>query len=137
MKCHPVWFPFSYFMPQNIGVPLALISLLAIWFSLWWLMAIAFVVLLAPLPAYWRMKWEVRGYSAGLALSAWLAGGVSDELVDQVVHELSGSPYYWAWPFKRSLRSRLKRTITAIHNGDYFELASFVHKVHQIVMAEK
>ena len=56
-----ICFAFLYLFPQCLFV-FALLSLLAIWFSLWWLVALTALVALAPWPAPWRVKFELEAY---------------------------------------------------------------------------
>lgn len=58
-----VGFGWLYLFPHSLS-PLALLSLLAIWFSFWWLMALVALMTLAPWPAPWRARWELQAFEA-------------------------------------------------------------------------
>jgi len=111
------WFSFSYIMPQ-LFVLLGLLAVFAVWFSSWWLMALSALVCALPLPAYWRMKWEYRGYTMSMACNAWKHGDVQDSTIDKLVAHFTSGEYYFMWPFKRAMKRRLEAAVTQIHNGD-------------------
>ena len=56
-----LWFRFSYLFPLSL-LPLALLSLGAIWGSSWWLVNLAWLGAAAPWPAPGRVHWERRAY---------------------------------------------------------------------------
>ncbi len=59
-KISPIKFTLSYLFPQVLAA-LSLLAILAIW-NTWFLLSLAFLVALLPLPAPWRTTWERRGY---------------------------------------------------------------------------
>ena len=67
-----VWFGVRYLFPQVLA-PLALLSIGAFW-SLWWLLALVFLVAAAPLPAPGRVEEEVWGYSMSNVVEFWRYG---------------------------------------------------------------
>jgi hypothetical protein len=111
------WFSFSYIMPHWV-VLLSLFALLSIWFSNWWLMSLVALVCALPLPAYWRMKWEYRGYTMSMAVNAWKHGDVKDSTIDRLVSHFTSGEYYFMWPFKRAMKRRLEGAVQKIHSGD-------------------
>lgn len=80
-----------YLFPQV----LALLALLAISYSNWWLMSLLF---LAPIPAPGRAWIERRGYLMQAAVVMWLHGIELVELADYV-KPFVDSTYYFMWPF--------------------------------------
>lgn len=108
-------FKVKYLFPQI----LAFGAFGAFW-NLWFLL---FLVALLPWPAYWRMKFEMRGYSGNLAL-ATLAPRFESESKDVgewVVDIMTGPSYYWMWPFKRDIESRVKKAIEEAKNGELYK----------------
>jgi len=105
-----------YLFPQVLSL-LALGAIGAFWdlSYLWFLVSL---VLLAPLPAYGRMKFEMRGYAVSMAAYNWTAQiqntlSGSDRITplqespDWAVDQFVGSSYYWMWPFKGDVEARL------------------------------
>lgn len=100
----------SYLFPQI----LAPVAIFAIWGPLWLLF---FLVFLAPLPAPWRMKWEMEGYTATLLTYFEIHGDLPDEFVDRKARNFYTAAYYFMWPFKKDVLRRLKRIATKIRAG--------------------
>jgi hypothetical protein len=59
------------------------------------LLLFAGAVALAPLPAQWRVQWELRGYTVQLALAQWADGTVSEEYREWVRSAFNGASYYF------------------------------------------
>lgn len=97
-KQHPLWFPLSYLFPQVLAV-FSLLALGAIWyFPLIW--CLLFLVFLAPLPAPWRSKWEIRGYLMNLLIESRVNDGrVPVRLKNLLSDVFTGWGYYKMWPF--------------------------------------
>lgn len=118
-KKHPVWFRFSYMFPQILGLILPFVSLFAIWFSNWWLLWIASIIFcVLPLPAYWRMKWEMRGFAMTMAVDIWARGKVSEASKEWIVEQFISGFYFWMWPFRKNVEKRLNEIEKKIHNGE-------------------
>jgi len=133
-KAHRGWFGFSYLLPQLCAL-LALGALLAIWFSNWFLMFLCALVFLLPLPAYWRYKWEFRGYAINLAIRYWLNGSIDKETKDWTIRAFVGPNYYFMFPFKKFLQRKIAETEKRIKNGDilfdspvYVEVKDIINK---------
>ena len=109
-----------YLFPQVLAV-LSLLSLLAIWLSSWWLMSLLFLLTLAPLPAPWRMKYEMEGYSADMAIEYWRHGS---QMIDPG-YVFSNAGYYWMWPFKKDVAKRIAAAKMSIANGDILRDARY------------
>jgi hypothetical protein len=98
-----------YLFPQVLAV-FALLSFLAIPFSILWLWCLGFLLFLGPLPAPWRMAKEVEAYRTRLLFGFYvygIPGRVHDRFVDDITRTLSGSDYYFCWPFRGDLEKRL------------------------------
>jgi hypothetical protein len=80
-------------------------------------MALAALVFAGPFPAYWRMKWELRGYAMSMAVNAWRHGGVLNGSVDGFLGIFTGADYYFMWPFRKGMKARLEDALNEIHNG--------------------
>lgn len=129
---HRFWFGFSYLLPVLL-VLLALGAMAAIWASNWFLMFLVALVFLLPLPAYWRMKWELRGYAMSMAVNAWYHGSVTESTKEWIAGSFTGPAYYFMWPFKAGIRRRLDAAEKAIHNGDILQWGPLYGQVHRIL----
>lgn len=85
-------FNLLYISPQI----LALLSLLAIVSSLWWLVAL---VALAPIPSIGRAWLEFRGYRMTMAVYWWLSGRRRSS--EDLAYYFTSSSYYWMMPFRK------------------------------------
>jgi len=81
---------FLYLFPQILA-PLCLLSLLAIWFSSWWLLSLLALGLLSPIPAPGRVYIEKRGYLMTLAIAQWL----NRDILPLVIKQFTGNGYYF------------------------------------------
>ena len=111
-------FKLKYLFPQLLA-PLMLL----LFFVNWWLPLISFIACLAPWPAYWRKKYEVRGYIMSLvAMQAW-HGDLSDEKWEKTIHIMNtyftGPAYYFMWPF--GVKKELREAVKKIKSGDIFK----------------
>jgi len=87
-----------YLAPQIF----ALLALLSIWFSGWWLLSLLFLL---PWPAYYRMFFEMRGYAMSDAVAYKRYGDVLSN--DFLSKQFMTSSYYFMWPFRKSIDSYL------------------------------
>ena len=107
-----VLFGFAYLLPQILA-PLALLSLLAIWFSNAWLWSLAALALLAPIPALFRMRIERRGYLMTLCVIYWTFGEeMARGNIPHCVKQFTSPNYYFMWPFKRRLEKWFDKELT-------------------------
>lgn len=116
-----VWFSFSYALPQLLALILLVVPVMLSFFCSWWVAALAAlpVFLFAlPIPAYWRMRWECRGYTMNAAMNFWRYGSITDSTIEWVVEEFTGWAYYKMWPFKKSMTRRYKKAVEEIKTGD-------------------
>lgn len=126
------WFGFSYLMPHWF-VFLAFLSLLSIWFSNWWLMSLVSLIFVLPWPAYWRTKWEVRGYAMDMAIDLWRGGVVSEIEKEILVKHFTGWSYYKMWPFRKGITKKLEAMEQAIHSGDILLMSPAYKDVKAII----
>jgi hypothetical protein len=129
-----VFFAVGYVVPQVLAVG-ALLSLLAIWFSNWWLLSLLCLIFLAPIPAPFRMIIERRGYLMSLACAWWMHKNDTIEEKYWPVATFASSDYYFMWPFRKHLVKWFRSGLEQIKNGNY---PTPVFKVvHEFLQAEK
>lgn len=89
---HGVWFSISYLFPQI----LALFSLLSVlsFISLHFLWSLLFLIFLAPLPSYFRTKWELRGYTTNLFIEYLVTGQFNEEQIKLIKNQFLTMNYY-------------------------------------------
>jgi len=95
---HPVLWPLGYLLPQLLAVTCFLGIL---WTPLWFL-----ALFLLPWPAYFRAKFEIRGYATSEFVKDKLGlygGSVPTKA-------FTGVAYYFMWPFKKKVEQWLKNT---------------------------
>jgi len=77
-------------------------GVLAWWLTGWWALVLLGVVLFAiPWPAYWRTKWELRGYGMNVALAWWLYKVFTPDYIERIVSKFTGPDYFfmcWSGP---------------------------------------
>lgn len=76
-------------MPLLLGGVAILASYLTGWFSL---VLLGSVLFLAPWPAYWRTRWELRGYGMNMALAQWLYS-FSPRHRESITRQFTGPAY--------------------------------------------
>jgi len=87
----------------------------------WTLILLAFLVFAAPIPAYWRMKWEVRGYTMSMAMNYWKHGSIMPSTIEWMATHFTSMNYYAMWPFKKSMIKRLNQAADDIRSGKVLE----------------
>lgn len=116
------WFLFSYLFPLTL-LPFAILSIV---FLPWFVTLALSLLCLAPWPAIWRKKWELRGYSMSLFVFDKIAreqGASNAERIDTLTSladhyntHFTGFNYYLMWPF--GVRDTLEEIITDVLSGD-------------------
>lgn len=136
-KQRGLWFSLSYVLPQVLALFLLLIPVVGAFFWPWWttlLSALPAAVCLLPLPAYWRMKWELRGYAMTMAMNLWRYGSVQEWTITWIVKEFTGWPYYKMWPFKVDMTKRVRKAVEDVSNA---RLGEPFHVMKAFVEAHK
>ena len=89
--------PWAFWIFAGLGLVGS--SALAVWTGGWASAAFfAGLVLLAPWPAPWRVKWELRGYAVNLAVTVWSYNTVPALVREMVVrHFIKGDYYFMSW----------------------------------------
>jgi len=115
-KKYRLFFFVSYLMPQLLAY-FAVFALLAISVTNYTLFFLLALIFLAPLPAYFRMIWEVRGNACGIATDVWTRGSVSDSNYEARASRFTGPDYYFMWPFRKDVLRRLRREEQKVREG--------------------
>lgn len=108
----PVAF-FLYAFPQILA-PLALLSILAIWFGLGWLACLGFLLFLLPLPAPGRMWLEIRAYRVNMMFLKYVTQVSEEGIRGMAVHystHFTGPNYYFMWPFRNHIIGLLLKEV--------------------------
>ena len=97
-------FNFLYLFPQN----LVFFSLLGI-FNPWWYLCLLCAL---PIPSPTRAWLEYRGYRMTLFVYEYFGAMRNfDDFTDWIAEHFSNSSYYWMFPAKSFIKSKLKRDI--------------------------
>lgn len=119
----------SYLFPQ-ILVLLALLSLLAIFGSAMWLLSLFALLFLAPIPAYWRYKLELKAYRTTVifARKVWGYKDGSMSIIHKwIISQLATKWYYFTWPFAKTIEKALKDE-SFMQEEPYQEIIKFLDK---------
>lgn len=122
---------FLYGFPQWLTL-LSLLSILAVWLGPWWLLNLCWLLCLAPIPAYFRMREEREAYVMSMAVSYWMHGSVSDYQVEWIAKQFYTSQYYFMWPFKKAIIKSLHKEKERMMAGKYQHKPIFA-KVKEII----
>lgn len=124
------FFEFLYLFPQV----LFLFSFFS-FYSLWFLL---FLIFLLPLPAYFRMRFELKAYAMTLfvyflimkrnkAGDSYIIEQLTEYARKKNDNQFKGSDYYWMWPFGCS--EKFDKIIKDIMSGDILEYDPVFAKV--------
>lgn len=126
-----------YLSPQILAV-FSLLSLLAIWFSNWWLLCLLALGLLSPLPAPGRVYIEKRGYLMSLASIYWMYndGKLVQDLRFRYVKQFTNHSYYFMYAgYGNVLHTWFSIELNVIHAGIYPD--NFFKAVHNFIEKER
>jgi hypothetical protein len=123
-------FVISYLFPQILAV-FSLFSLLAIWFSKFWLLCLLFLLFLTPLPAWFRYVWEIRAYRTNLLLFLNENDEIKEQIRNWIISQLSKQYYYFTWPFPKFIDNDLK-DMSFVNDPEYIEIQDFLKKYNLI-----
>jgi len=124
-----LWFIPLYLFPQS----LVLFVGLAFVHSWWWLLTLLF---LAPLPAYFRFRYEIRGYTGSMAAEHWIGNPV-DHLPKAYSQYFINSSYYWMMPFKGVVENTLQSQLDKIKDGSIYQEIPMLSEMKEIVESNK
>lgn len=120
-------FWFLYLFPQCLAL-LALLAIPLFFINFTYgIIALCMLLFLAPIPAYWRAKFELEGYTMSLVARALQMnerqlGLDVDELVVDIEFydkQFVGAGYYFMWPF--GMKEKLLQVLNRIEIGDISE----------------
>ena len=104
-----IGFPLIYMLPQILAI-LSLFSILAIWFSLSWLLCLSFLLFLTPIPSPGRKLIEFNGYTMSLFMyNEFMKNSEINEetrkeklliSAEQYDKHFTDASYYFMWPFR-------------------------------------
>ena len=115
-----------YLLPQLVALLTIIACFILVSASLngftwdWWPTA-TLLLLAAPLPAYWRMKFEFDAYSVSMAVRHWCRGDVGLDYIERLVDNFTSGAYYFMWPFRNFLRTRFLRKLEWIKSPKMVE----------------
>jgi hypothetical protein len=109
-------FDLSYLFPQVLAVG-SVLALLAVWFSNWWLMSLCCLACLAPMPAPWRTKWEIEGYTASMVVMFEEQNGISKQRIDNIIKHFISSDYFFMCPFRSWITRKINTIAMSIRAG--------------------
>jgi len=113
---YKVLFALGYTFPQCLA-PLSFLAISAVWLGPWALLFLLFILVLAPMPAPWRKKWELEGYTQTMLARYEETGDVTEDLIEFVARQFTSSAYYYMWPFK-SIYEDLYAAADKIKSGE-------------------
>ncbi len=146
-KITSVLFGLLYLLPQILALPGVLSILILVPLLIfgvvswsWWMLALMLTALFAlPIPAYFRMKYEVYGYTMSLFMINELLkergmdkANIRD-VIDKSIEKhnernFTGPNYYYMWPF--GVKERLSEEADKIMSGEIVK----EHEVYQEVL---
>jgi len=137
-KQQGIWHNIAYGLPQLLCIPF-LIWFIASWFvpvnwlkwSMVGLSAGGFIAFACPLPAYFRMRSEIRGYTMNLCVNQWRYcddGMPSNATLKWITQAFTGSGYYFMWRDKDDVIRRLQALYTEIIELEKMDLPYRVTK---------
>ena len=132
-KAKPVRFVLGYFFPQ-ILVVISLMAVLAV-INPWFLLALISLLALAPIPAPFRKKIEMRGYGMSIKAYQWRNNLIiNDDRFNYYVDKFITSDYYYMWPFPESIKEELRGWIT--DDSCVLKSNPAYYDVHRILAAQ-
>jgi len=132
-KKYNILFSLGYIFPHIFAV-FSLFALMAISFSNLWLLSLLMLLLALPLPAYFRMYFELRGYTMSAAFNVWTGSNFPKE--DWLLSIFAGSSYYFMWPFKDNMKKRMVVMFDRIKDDSILQDQTF-KAVHDFILTHK
>jgi len=132
-------FGFLYLFPQILAI-LSLLAFGALGGNLNWLYWLLFLPCVAPIPAYWRMKYEMRAYGMTMAIKYWMnCEGTENKMKppSYIVKQFLGQWYYWMFPFRGYVEKELAWWLDQIERDTLRNHLPFVDDIHQMVKDSK
>lgn len=116
-------FELMYMFPQSLAL-FALFALLGPIFPkmYWALVTLAFI---APIPAPFRMWFELKGYTMSMAMLHRRSGTIPEARKEHIVGHFLKPTYWFMWPFKGMIRRRVDVAAGDIMSGRYVKENEF------------
>jgi|GEM_PF-1262314 len=86
----------------------------------WWVTGIAgglALLSLAPWPAWFRRRAELRGYAMNMAQAHWRYGGIILGQKEWIARHFTGPEYFYMWPFRTRIMRDLARVEWDLDHG--------------------
>jgi len=103
----------KYAFPQVLA-PIAVISLLLLGLGWWSLLGL---VLLGPIPAWWRSRKELEAYTFQACLMELHRTNYGKGVVSYFTKMFSGSAYLFMWPFRKSINKHITEAVLSVHQA--------------------
>ena len=119
-KNNKLFYVLGYGFPQILAVPVTILLSFVVG---WW--GLLGLLLLAPLPSWWRMKHEVDAYVVSFIVYPILSPSPTNNnsfFENWIVEKLSKRWYYWAWPFPDQIKSQITKQQQEFNKLDSFYL---------------
>ena len=128
----------SLYLSPQILVVLSFLSLLAIWFSNWWLLSLLALGFVCPIPSPGRVYLEKRAYLMSMAALLWLYNDIEyvENMVPRYVKQFTGKFYYYMGAWSEDKLARWFRTqLAGIQYGKYPD--EFFKAVHDFIVENR
>lgn len=109
-----IWVFWMIFIASLVGASVFAVSAAGYGFILWF----ASLLALAPWPAYWRARYEYRGYAMNIFLNYLMHGSITDRYIHSLSENFYGMDYYRMELSRSRAVSRLDRLREKCYNGD-------------------
>jgi hypothetical protein len=89
------------------------------WLLVGWklLILLGLILPLIPWPAYWRTKWELRGYAMTVGMIVWTHGSCSPEVVTRVATKFVGPDYFFMSWSRKKIEGALTKSCAEAASG--------------------
>ncbi len=114
-KYNKLLFGWLYLLPQSL-----ILFALPVFFFNWWVALILMTVCLLPLPAYFRMKFELKAYKTSLYVQYKYAKKRKFLFYDNsyfIESQFTGAGYYFMWPF--GVEKEIDAAVKLIKDGQH------------------
>jgi hypothetical protein len=117
--------PITFLLPQLLAPLVVPFSFLGFHHSHYWLFALFGILLLLPLPSYFRFKWKLREHLAGDALEYWENKYRNLPLSMAYLNNYLNATFWFMWPFRENMVNRIQKGLTAIKNNSILKDRAF------------
>jgi len=114
-------FGLLYLLPQL----LALLAIPLAFFAAWYVALAWFVLFMLPIPAYFRMKFELKAYTFSVytlyKMNAVKGYAINfDRQIDSYTSQFTNMSYYLMWPFGSAIKKHLTDALANFKEGKRF-----------------